>query len=267
MKTRFLSAFLCVLALASHSSFGSSVAVAAPLKFKPPGRGRPNITIGAASRDQCLKEMPDKTKFTALLPQDGLGLTTAKQPTLMVYLPKHEGKALQVKISTIVPGKNPTDPKLPGQDLYVKLFQVPLNDGLVRLDLNDANLPELEIGKQYLWEVGLVCETKDKVADEILTSYRIPARVGGVIERIRPSASLSRSLKRTTPEQMPQVYAEAGIWHEALASLQDVRRSQPHNSDLHRDWESLLQSIGLNSLSQKPWSECCQTATAPPQFP
>jgi hypothetical protein len=267
MKTRFLPTCLCALFLTGSSCFGLFAEANSPLKFKPPSRSRPKITIGAASRESCLKAMPDETKFTALVPQNGLGLTTAKQPTLMVYLPQHEGKALQVKISPIVPGKKTTDPNQLGQDLYVKLFQVPINDGLVRLNLNDPNLPELEIGKQYLWEVGIVCETKDNIFGEIVTTYRIPTRVGGVIERIRPSTSLSQSLNRTTADQLPQVYAEAGIWHEAVDSLQNLRRSQPHNSNLHRDWESLMQSIGQTSLSQKPLAECCQVDIAPPKLP
>jgi Domain of Unknown Function (DUF928) len=252
MKTRFSVAFICTLLFASVSGGHLAAEANSPLKFKPPGRSRPKITIGAASRLGCTKIMPDQPKFTALVPQEKLGLTTASQPTLMIYLPHHNGQTIKVVLQKIGPGD-----KL--SPMYTQSFQAPKSTGLVRLNLAGSKLPTLAIGESYLWEAHLMCEAITRNSGgEDLVELAFGGSVGGVIERIQPSATLRQSLITATPEQLPQIYAEAGIWYEALDSLQNLRRTAPHKGELNRDWETFLQSAELGAISQKPFAECCQ---------
>ena len=52
--------------------------------------------------------------------------------------------------------------------------------------------------------------------------------------------------------ELPALYAQAGIWYEALATLAELRRSKPNDSVLISAWESLLQSVGLDTVAKEP---------------
>ncbi len=47
-------------------------------------------------------------------------------------------------------------------------------------------------------------------------------------------------------------YGELGIWHDALNSLIEARRAQPHNQDLIDIWANFLESGGLKDIATEP---------------
>jgi hypothetical protein len=69
---------------------------------------------------------------------------------------------------------------------------------------------------------------------------------------VEPSPSLSQQLATATPEEQPQIYAQAGIWYEALATLVKLRQDQPQNPALISQWETLLASVGLEQIADQP---------------
>ncbi len=268
MKNRFWASLSCTLFLASQAiAITPQANAGSPLSFKPPSRNRPKVTIGSGSRSTCIPdrqtpgEIPNKLK--ALLPETQLGLTTTDQLNVMVYVPRHKsGKTLNLSLSPI--GQE-------AQPLLSQSFAVPANAGLVRLSLNDPKLAKLAIGKQYIWTVKLVCE---QIVRDMPTESYVESSIGGrdqgVIERILPDAKLKKTLDTADAKQLPRIYAEAGIWQDALITMQELRRTQPHNAELNADWEALLKSAGLGDFAQAPIAECCTIqpeTTAPPEKP
>jgi hypothetical protein len=59
--------------------------------FEPPGDGKPDNTVGGASRDsgQCLQDaIASQQTITPLMPTTNRGLTLVERPTFFVYVPQ-----------------------------------------------------------------------------------------------------------------------------------------------------------------------------------
>ena len=69
---------------------------------------------------------------------------------------------------------------------------------------------------------------------------------------------LANSLKQATPVQQVALYAEQGMWHDALTNLAQLRLAQPQDASLLTQWTSLLNSEKLDSFASYPITKCCQ---------
>jgi predicted Zn-dependent protease len=71
----------------------------------------------------------------------------------------------------------------------------------------------------------------------------------GVIKRVEPSTDLKEKITRATPASLAAVYAEAGIWYDALAVLSDQIEAQPDNQSLRETRSDLLRQVGLKTAA------------------
>jgi hypothetical protein len=126
-------------------------------------------------------------------------------------------------------------------ELYRATFQTSKTSGIISLSLPaNANLPPLEIGKDYHWSFALICDMSDRSADVVVDSW---------IQRSQPTISLNTTLQGATPEQLPSIYAQAGIWYDSLRSLAVLRQVGGTVPTLQ--WANLLQSVGLVHLTHE----------------
>jgi len=207
----------------------AGVLPARAVTFEPPGERAPLYSTSGTSRDSdtCLGEMQAKT-FVPVLPQSNIGLTIAGRPTFFVSLPDNTAAKILFSIQD-------------EEHSYYYKTSLPSvqKAGILSIDLPQT-APELEIGKKYQWHVTLVCDGELEPDN--------PA-VSGWVKRVKaPSPQVSRepSLKSLS------LYGEKGIWHELLAALADLRKSQPNNADFIANWEKLLISVGLEKISSQP---------------
>ena len=101
----------------------------------------------------------------------------------------------------------------------------------------------LEAGKNYRWSVALICETEDRSADVSET---------GIVRRVELSADIRSQLEKADPRQKTVIYAQNGIWQDALSTLAAARRANPNDAELAADWESLLDSVTLGGIAKEP---------------
>ncbi|OUC12230.1 MAG: hypothetical protein B0A82_23540 [Alkalinema sp. CACIAM 70d] len=232
---------LAIAALSTLALLGVSTPLplhASPLTFKAPRRGTPPVTNGAASRGTSCVSQPNET-LAALMPKGNFGMTTAAQPTLFVYVPASTAKTIELMVETQDGNKR----------LYKQVFPAPATAGVVRLQPIGGDVPELAVNQTYRWKVSLVCDQEDRSAD--ITAL-------GWVERVNLPTQLTTDLPQADPQRRPYLYAEAGLWHETLTSLAELQQQQPSNAELRTQWESLLRSAGLETLSQAPFAQCCQ---------
>jgi len=111
--------------------------------------------------------------------------------------------------------------------------------GIQRLKLADQGV-KLTPGIEYQWVVALVKDPDNRSLDQVAS---------GAIKRIEPSAELKEKLAKATPETKAGIYAEAGIWYDALAILSDQIEAQPANKDLRDTRADLLQQVGLKAAA------------------
>ncbi|MEH2265463.1 DUF928 domain-containing protein, partial [Nostoc sp.] len=78
--------------------------------------------------------------------------------------------------------------------------------------------------------------------------YILPPLVNSFLEITLAKANLYK---------LPTIYAEAGIWHEALTSLVQLRQTEPNNFKARLDWRQFFKSVGLSAIASEPLIDCC----------
>lgn len=199
------------------------------------GIGKPRRITGAGTRgDRC--RFTNKPPLTALVPANGLGVTVSAQSTFYVYVPARSPQVSPLQVEFRLKDKNDID-------IYQTSFQTTGKPGIVAITLpTQAGLPPLEIGQDYKWTFAVGCQDHDRSNDLI---------VGGAVRRVELNAKLNDQLKQASPQKQVELYAEAGMWQDALATLMQLRRDNPNDSEVVSAWAKLLSAVGLEDITQE----------------
>jgi hypothetical protein len=188
--------------------------------------GRPNYAGGACD------EIGNR-KLTALVPESQIGRTVSDYPTFFFYLPQTERELAEF----ILEDEN-------GNQIYQQDLTIKNLSGVIGVSIPaNTNLPPLEAGKKYTWLFVVVCDPDDRSRDTVTR---------GIVRRVELSADILRELDAADPRQKTVIYAENGIWQDALGTLAAARRANPNDPDLAADWESLLDSVKLGEIAAEP---------------
>ncbi|MGB3238867.1 MAG: DUF928 domain-containing protein [Geitlerinemataceae cyanobacterium] len=214
------------------------------IRFMPPeDDGDPLDTASGGTRGHC-PQTPSTTtqEMAALIPETNRGLTLKSHPTFFFYVPPTSTPALLFTL------KDEND-----SIHYQKVVPLSETQGIVSIDLPMDELP-LEIDKTYQWFAIALCqydENQPNSDSEFLYSLNNPW-VQGWVRRVEPSPHLNLPPEREASLELAAVYADNGIWFDTLAILAELRHDRPQNSTLAREWETLLNSIGLEAISSQP---------------
>jgi hypothetical protein len=118
--------------------------------------------------------------------------------------------------------------------LEVRLPQ-PVQPGVQRIRLADYGV-NLEPGVQYKWFVTVVVDSARRSRDVL---------AGGTIERVEPASELSARIAGARPEALPMIYAEAGLWYDALGAIADLLEQTPNDPTIREGRAQLLSQAGL----------------------
>jgi Domain of Unknown Function (DUF928) len=236
-----------------------TIIAAAVFKVKlpppPPNRGIAGNRVGGASRVATrdpLDESPNSDRrLTALVPEyknateagkskpeltKVWGLTANEHPTLWFYIPYAQNSISRIDF-ILSDGDNPTN-----RIVYQNAIQSPTQPGIVNFSLPQTSAP-LAIDRLYQWELKL---TMKRQLDQEIS-------VKGWIQRAGLNGELSDLIKRSTPEQQAALYAEQGLWYDALSTLAELRRDRPQDIEIIQDWKNILKSVDLGKLANKPF--------------
>jgi hypothetical protein len=170
-----------------------------------------------------------------MLPTSNYGQTTATAPTLYWYLSNHGFSWARFELyatQNLQPEPMPQYSKTLPLEGEASLHSVTLP--------SDGSLSPLEIGRDYLWKVTLICSTlgpDDEAADGSQRSIQ------GWITTVAPSAALQEKLGQTTRKY--DIYAEEGLWYDAVHDLAASRQQQFQDAQLESDWQDLLKETHL----------------------
>ncbi len=199
-----------------------SAAAAETPEYIPPVRSAPGGRVGGSTRGAGMMPL-----LSALAP-DHTGLTVQEQPSLYWYLAGATGYPVEF---TIIDDRSV-------QPLIETRINGPIRPGVQRLRLADYGM-RLSPGVPYRWSVALVVDPDSRSRDNM---------AGGAIERIAPSAELLTKLTRAGKAQAPNVYAEAGLWYDALSAISDLLDAAPNDPVLRQKRSSLLEQVGLREI-------------------
>jgi hypothetical protein len=222
----FLVSFSTLLSaeVTGGASTTPAEAGAAVFSYRPPVRGAPASRVGGGSRGTA-----EITGELAVLAPDHTGLTTRSQPTLYWYLSEPANARLDV---TVTNDRN-IDP------LLEQVIGIPKSAGIQSLDLAKAGAT-LKPGVEYRWFVSLTPDEKQRSNDVVAS---------GTIEYVKPDAALASKVASADALAQARIYAEDGIWYDAIDSLSRAIAQNPNDSSLHAQRAAMLEQVGLKSAA------------------
>ncbi|MBK4731375.1 DUF928 domain-containing protein [Oxynema sp. CENA135] len=209
-------------------------------KYKPPtqGFGGPPPPVGGATRGgQCEGDAaPNDLTLTGLTPNLGsedsvnLSYTLSTSPEFLIYLPQTSARQVEFVL------KDEDE-----FDLYRRIFEISGESGIAIVRLPE--IPEIVVNKNYHWYFSLICNPNN---------LRKNVEIDGWVQRLDLDPTLENQLKRADSIARSNLYAEAGIWHEAIATLARLYLENPDNPAVIAEWKFLLESAGLEKFTEVP---------------
>lgn len=208
--------------LTSSFVLGALPAIAqANLRLNLPNLRAPgNRESGATRSTSCID--PDEN-LIALVPESNYGLTQSGYPTFHFYLPPTDAPLVKF----IMYDEETNDLFYEGQ------FSVKGDSGIVSVSLPDNGLQKpLEVGKSYIWYITVVCDPD-----------AVDQSGNAVVEATIARTTSPSGLAQASARDLAQIYAEAGLWYDALTISAELKQAADSTS-----WNALLDAIELDSL-------------------
>lgn len=192
--------------------------------YKPPMRGAPAGRLGGGTRGDA------QHPRVCVLAPDHVGFTVQEQPCFYWYLSSLTSHPIEF---TLIENRaiNP---------VLEKRIPCPAQPGIQKISLE--NLSEgvsLRKGFRYKWYVSIILD-QDHRSKDIIS--------GADIELVSPDESFERKLETADRTLLPHIYAEQGIWYDAVEAVSDLIEKHPGNSDWRKMRASLLEQVGLKGL-------------------
>lgn len=217
---------------ASQSRLQSSIFAAPP---PPPDIGAPGQRTEAGSRPRSCRQVAKP--LIALVPlyskndsEVVWALTTRDRPTFWFYVPYSSASAYGELV-------------LENHTKQQTIYKVPLaaTPGVVKVTIPNSTAP-LTVNQRYRWYFNIYCQNVDE-----LDSF-----VEGSLQRLL-NPTLQSQLAKALPQKQVELYAVNGIWHDALTTAAELRRTQSNDPN----WTKLLQTVGLSNVAQEVIVDCC----------
>lgn len=170
--------------------------------YKPPrGQRSPTTrTTTTGSRGGC--ETNGEASLKVLAPQKHVGQTASTHPTFAWFVPGSKPLPMEFRLYQY---------NAQGEPQLQRQFQMQSKYGIMTLAL-PKNQPGLEVGKRYLWQVAILCDShqpaNNLVAMAEIDVIKMPAQV-----RFVRNAHANINM-----------LAEAGLWYDALGEA--LKRGQ-----------------------------------------
>jgi hypothetical protein len=167
-----------------------------------------------------------------VLAPDHTALTVSEEPSLYWFISKATSHPVEIVLMDPGTTQPLLEARLPG----------PIGPGVHRVRLTDYGV-RLAPGVPYRWYVAVVPDDARRSRDVL---------AGGAVQRVEPPPDLGERVARAPIEQLPQVYAEAGLWYEALDALSAVIERTPGDAALVKQRAAFLTQAGLPQIAQDP---------------
>ncbi|MBE9001538.1 DUF928 domain-containing protein [Nostoc sp. LEGE 12447] len=205
-----------------------------PKNGAPTGRRR----AGAGRNPECPNSL---TRLTALVPGDAeesfLASTVAENPTFWFYVPQLPQTTRYGEfVLQVLDGKDV-------QNVYRTPLTLSGKSGIVSITLPSRSQYSLKADKKYHWYFHIYCGDPQKTSDNFY--------VDGFVQKQVLTEALDSQLK-TAKSREYIVYSANDIWYDALTNLGQLRRANPQNATINKDWVDLLNVVGLQDINKEP---------------
>lgn len=197
----------------------------AVITYVPPKAGAPRGRVGGGARGA----EGDMRRLTVLAP-DHPGRTVETQPVLYWYASEATSDPVEFTLMN--------DEQI--YPVVERKVADSVQPGVHKISLADLGI-KLSPSMTYRWYVSLVQDPARRSRDII---------AGGVIEHADPPDSLAEKLSKATAEDKTKLFAEAGMWYDAIAMLSSLIEMSPGNLSLREQRAALLEQVGLLDVAR-----------------
>ena len=194
--------------------------------YKPPLRGAPLTRVGGGTRS-----FGSALAVNVLAPSD-TGYTLQEKPTIYWFASQPIDKPVEITITSTESLQDAAKP------LFEITLQPPLAKGIHAFRLTDHGVA-LKPGVEYQWFVAVVHNAAQRSNDVL---------AGGTIKRVTDNP-VQAQLKQASPAQLPAIYAEAGIWYDAIDQLSRQISANQSDRQLRERRAALLDQVGLREAA------------------
>jgi hypothetical protein len=209
-----------------------AVSVRAPARmpiYRPPKVGKPARSVGGGSRGPG----DGFPALYALVPSH-VGQTASSQPSLFWYVDDAPVPGARMEFTLLdEDGVKP---------LVEASLEGPKRAGIQRIRLSDYGV-QLKPGTEYEWSVALIPDPKERAKDIVATGW---------IDRVERSGALNARLASEGSARSVYVFADEGLWYDALTALGDQMERNSGDPDLVKIRASLLAQVGLDAVATAP---------------
>jgi len=211
---------------ASSSGAGEPPSADTGVLYRPPLRGAPASRIGGGTRG-----LAPAAPALAVLAPDHTGHTVNAQPTLYWFL----SKPAPVQIEVTLLDEAGVKPVLE------KVLKTDMQAGIQALSLKDLGIT-LKPNEEYRWHVAMVYNAKQRSSD--VTS-------SGTVKLVAPPDALASRLKQADESGRHAVYAQEGLWYDAVDALMQRINAAPGDTRLRDELDALLKQVGLRPVAHQ----------------
>ena len=175
----------------------------------------------------------------AIAPDNGLGFTFDDYPYFFWYFPGVEyarGIDFMLFKQTIREDN--------GELEHTRVYRQKLNlnkSGIIAFPLPAEKSPPLEEGQEYRWRIRIQCTGNTAMN----LSYSIE-------RQSTDNTELISKLEAAPVDQHPVIFADSGVWFDALKMITLQLEQAPGDPILTEDWNNVLRRIGFEDLIGEP---------------
>jgi len=231
----FRTVLLSAVALAISTSAGFATepakkgdSAAPEFTYKAPLRGAPATRVGGGTRSAGAS-----TITLNVLAPDHTGYTLQQSPTIYWYVSERVTNPVEVTITIMGTLQEAAQP------LLEITLQPPIERGVHAVRLEDHGVA-LKPDTEYQWFVAVVRDPDQRSTDIL---------AGGSIKRIAVPQAIQARLRGAGETMKPAVYAESGVWYDAIDQLSRLISANPVDRTLRDQRAALLKGVGLQEAA------------------
>lgn len=197
--------------------------------YMPPVRGAPASRVGGGTRGtEAIKLSLD------VLAPSATGYTLRGTPTVYWYVSERITSPVEL---TVIGAETMAEGAKPLLDIELK---PPIELGMHALPLAQHGI-ELKPDHEYQWFVAIVRDPAQRSSDIL---------AGGRILRVSEAKAIEARLAQSAKATRPAVYAESGVWYDAIDELSKMINADPGDRRLRAQRAALLEQEGLRDAAK-----------------
>lgn len=166
------------------------------------------------------------------------GLVTAREhPTFWFYIPQPPSGWSNAEFVLLDRDRNQVVEPIP-----INLYDTP---GIIEFKLDRVSL---KVNQPYQWFLSIPCNPRHRSQNPTLSGW---------IERIELSPQLAQKIEQAPLQQKIELYFNEGLWYEGVTLTLQHLRDRPQDTEFRQEWQELLTIAGLDTLQDRPISQCC----------